>query len=270
MAGVGATGSWPQVLKGDFCARAACQEPLRRCESRSREQALGRPEHEVEPVASTDLQPADRATHLTPKATSLAPAPKCSGCCGGIWCAAGVQEQECNVRDSSLQPKSGQARSCTHESKSCCAQRQSVGIPVPDGAVPSVPWEAVRHNLAGRNGPCCGHSCAAGKRERFAGQTGPNDSVGEELIDKVSTTAKAARGRRQAGNGGRLRLKNPPCERDDLQAVGRAAQNFAQSLFAGASPQNAVSRRPLVNRVREIRMRGSIGGVGSEPGLRAV
>ena len=51
--GVGAPGSRPQACEGDLGARAGCQKPVRRRESRSGEQARG-PQHEVKPAASTE------------------------------------------------------------------------------------------------------------------------------------------------------------------------------------------------------------------------
>jgi hypothetical protein len=57
-----------------------------------------------------------------------------------------------------------------------------------------------------------------------------------------------------------------------VQAASRAIPDRAQ-IPAGevpAGPRNAASRRPLVSRVREIRMHGLNGGVGSVTGLRAI
>jgi hypothetical protein len=194
LTGFRAPGSRPQASEGDFCAGTACQKPVRQCESRSRQQAFGWPQHEVERETSTGLQPADRLIHLTPKAISLAPEPKC-GC---VWCVAGVQGQECNLRNSSVQPRSGQARSHTNKSNSVRAQREFEGMQVPDGAAPSVPWAVVGHTLAKRKGCCCGHSGAAAKRKGFAGQTGPSDPS----VKSRAITIKAVRGRSQAGSWG--------------------------------------------------------------------
>jgi hypothetical protein len=153
-AGVGAPGSRPQVVEGDLRARAGCQQPVRRREPRSGEQARG-PQHEVKPAAATDLRPAGRVAHVTAKATSLA----------------------------------GQLQ----------------------------------------------------RRIRAAAKRAP---------------------------GGRVPVTDSPRGRDDLR-VTCAAVHPAQPLLAGAGPHNAASRRPRVSRVREIRMHGLSGGVGSERGLRA-
>lgn len=74
-AGVGAPGSRPEGLEGNLRARAGRQEPVRRREPGGGEQAGG-PQHEVKPAASTELQPAGRAAHVTAKAAPLAQEPK--------------------------------------------------------------------------------------------------------------------------------------------------------------------------------------------------
>src|SRR5213592_3679573 len=161
---VGAPGSRPQVVEGDLCARAGRQKPVRRREPRSGEQARG-PQHEVKPAASTHLQPAGRAAHLTAKATPLARKPKCAGGCGGVWGAARVQGVERNTRDPSVQPGSGQASSYKPKAKSSRAQRESEGIVVPLGQARAGSAKAVRHNAAGGKDPCGGHAEIAGKRK---------------------------------------------------------------------------------------------------------
>ncbi len=182
--GVGAAGSRPQVVEGDVFARAGRKKPVRRREPRSGEQARG-PQHQVKPAASTDLQPAGRAAHVTAKATPRAPGPKRAGGCGGVWGAARVQGVERNTRGPSAQPLSGQARSYKPEAKSGRVQRESEGIVVPNGAAQVGPTKAVRHNAAGGKDPCGGHVGRAGKREGMAGKTEPNDPGGDEPRDKV-------------------------------------------------------------------------------------
>ena len=125
--GVGAPGSRPQAVEGDLHARAGRQKPARRRESRNGEQARG-PQHEVKPAASTDLQPAGRAAHVTAKATSVQRDPKREADCGGVWGAARVQGQVRNVRGPSAQPESGRARPYKPKAKSGRAQRESEGI----------------------------------------------------------------------------------------------------------------------------------------------
>ena len=182
--GVGAPGSRPQVVEGDLHARAGRQKPARRRKPCNGEQARG-PQHQVKPAASTHSQPAGRAAHVTAKATSPAREPKRAGGCGGVRGAARVQGVERNTRDPSAQPESGQARSYKPKAKSRRAQRESEGTVVLDGAVQAAPTKAVRHNAAGRKGPCGGHAAGAGKREGMAGGTGPNDPGGDEPRDQV-------------------------------------------------------------------------------------
>ena len=118
--GVGAPGSRPQVVEGDLRARAGRQKPVKRRKPFSREQARG-PQHEVKPAASTHLQPAGRAAHVTAKATSPGRVPKRAGDCGGVWGAARVQGVERNTRDPSALPESGQARSYNQGEIEACA-----------------------------------------------------------------------------------------------------------------------------------------------------
>ena len=264
--GVGAPGSRPQVVEGDLLARAGCQKPVRRRKPRSGEQARG-PQHEVKPAASTDLQAAGRAAHVTAKATSPGRDPKRAGDCGGVWGAARVQGQVRNVRGPSARPESGQACSYKPKAKSRRAQRESEGIVVPHGT--RVPTKAVGHNAAGGKGPCGGHADGAGKREGMAGKTGPNDPDAGDCGDKVRQLQRQLWAAAKRAPGGRVHVKNPACRGDDLQATCSAASNPAQPLLARAGPHNAASRRPLVSRVWEIRMHGLSGGLGSEPGLRA-
>jgi len=185
-----------------------------------------------------------------------------------------VQGQVRNVRGPSVRPESGQMSSYKPKAKSNRAQRESEGIVVLDGGVQAASTKAVGHNAAGGKGPCGGHAEIAGKREGMAGKTGPNnpddrDSKEDGSSDKVRQLQRQLWAAAKRAPGGRLRVKNPPCGRDDPQAACRAVHNPAQSLFAGAGPHNAASRRPLVSRVREIRMHGLNGGVGSLTGLRA-
>jgi len=266
--GVGAPGSRPQVVEGDFRARAGRQKPVKRREPFSGEQARG-PQHEVKPAASTDLQPAGRASHVTAKATSLVQGPKRAGGCGGVRGAARVQGVVWNTRDPSARPESGQASSYKPKAKSSRAQRESEGIVVPDGGVQTSSAKAVRHNAAGGKGPCGGHAEIAGKREGMAGQTVPNDPGGDEPRDKVRRLQRQLWAAAKRAPGGRVHVKNQACGRDDLQAACSAVHDPAQPLLARAGPHNAASRRPLVSRVREIRMHGLNGGVGSVTDLRA-
>jgi hypothetical protein len=240
--GVGAPGSRPQVVEGDLHARAGRQKPVRRRKPRSGEQARG-PQHEVKPAASTDLQPAGRAAHVTAKATPLAREPKRAGGCGGVWGAARVQGQVRNVRGPSARPESGQASSYKPKAKSNRAQRESEGIVVLDGQAQAEPTKAVRHNAAGGKGPCGGHAEIAGKREGMAGKTEPNDPGGDEPNDKVRQLQRQLWAAAKRAPVGREHVKDQPCGRDDPQVACRAVHNPAQSLFAGAGLHNAASRQ---------------------------
>ena len=264
--GVGAPGSRPQVVEGDLCARAGCQKPVRRRKPRSGEQARG-PQHEVKPAASTDLQPAGRAAHVTAKATSLQRDPKRCGDCGGVWGAARVQGHVRNVRGPSAQPLSGQASSYKPKAKSSRAQRESEGIVVPEGATALT--KAVGHNAAGGKGPCGGHADGAGKREGMAGKTEPNDPDAGDCGDKVRQLQRQLWAAAKRAPGGRVHVKYPAGRSDALPETCKAIATPAQPLPHGVGPHNAASRRPPVSRVREIRMHGLNGGVGLNSGLRA-
>jgi hypothetical protein len=264
--GVGAPGSRPQVWEGDLHARAGRQKPARRREPRNGEQARG-PQHEVKPAASTDLQPAGRAAHVTAKATPLAQEPKRAGGCGGVWGAARVQGQVRNVRGPSAQPESGPASSYKPKAKSNRAQRESEGIVVPDGAPAST--KAVRHNAAGGKGPCGGHAEIAGKREGLAGKTGPKHPVGVEPIAKARQLQRQLWAAAKRAPGGQVHVPYPAGRSDELPVTCMLIAIPAQSLSFGTGPHNAARRRPLVSRVREIRMHGLNGGVGSVMDLRA-
>jgi len=265
--GVGAPGSRPQVVEGDLCARAGCQKPVRRHKPRSGEQARG-PQHEVKPAASTQLQPAGRAAHVTAKATSSGQEPKRSDGCGGVWGAARVQGQVWNVRGPSARPESGQASSYKPKAKSSRAQRESEGIVVLHGA--QAPTKAVRHNAAGGKGPCGGHADGAGKREGMAGQTGPNDPVGDEPSDKVRQLQRQLWAAAKRAPGGRH--THASC----VHLWGLTTSGRRGDGLPGAALLERVGRTmlpadwPLVSRVREIRMHGLSGGVGSHTGLRAM
>jgi hypothetical protein len=266
--GVGAPGSRPQVLEGDLYARAGCQKPVRRCKPRSGEQARG-PQHEVKPAASTQLQPAGRAAHVTAKATPLAQEPKRAGGCGGVWGAARVQGLERNVRGPSARPLSGQARSYKPKAKSSRAQRESEGTVVPNANARAEATKAVWHNAAGGKGPCGGQAEIAGKREGLAGKTGPKHPVGIEPIAEARQLQRQLWAAAKRAPGGQVHVPYPAGRSDELPATCMLIAVPAQSRSFGTGPHNAARRRPLVSRVREIRMHGLNGGVGSVIDLRA-
>jgi hypothetical protein len=264
--GVGAPGSRPQVVEGDLCARAGCQKPVRRRKPRSGEQARG-PQHEVKPAASTQLQPAGRAAHVTAKATSSGQEPKRSDGCGGVWGAARVQGQVWNVRGPSARPESGQASSYKPKAKSSRAQRESEGIVVLHGA--QAPTKAVRHNAAGGKGPCGGHAEIAGKSEGLAGETGPKHPVGCKPIAKARQLQRQLWAAAKRAPGGRVHGQFQVAGGDAQAVPCKASSASVQPLSEGAEPHNAARRRPPVSRVREIRMHGLSGGVGFVIDLRA-
>ena len=264
--GVGAPGSRPQAVEGDLRARAGRQEPARRRRPCNGEQARG-PQHEVKPAASTDLQPAGRAAHVTAKATSSEREPKRAGGCGGVGGAARVQGHVRNVRGPSARPLSGQACSYKPKAKSRRAQRESEGIVVPDGATAST--KAVRHNAAGGKGPCGGHAEIAGKREGLAGKTGPKHPVGVKPIAKARQLQRQLWAAAKRALGGQVHVPYPAGRSDALPVTCMLIAVPAQSLSFGTGPHNAARRRPLVSRVREIRMHGLNGGVGCVIDLRA-
>jgi hypothetical protein len=189
-------------MKGELPARAGRQEPARQRQLRSGEPARG-PQHQVKPAASTDSQSAGRADHVTAKATSSAGEPKPAIDCGGVWGAARVQGGVWNTRDPSAQSLSGQGGSYKPKAKLSAVQRQSEGMVVPQSVGEATRTNAVTNNAAGGKRPCGGRAEVAGKRERMAGRTGPNDSGGDAPRDKVRqlqrqlwAAAKRAPGRR--------------------------------------------------------------------------
>ena len=265
--GVGAPGSRPQVVEGDLCARAGRQKPVRRRKPRSGEQARG-PQHQVKPAASTHLQPAGRAAHVTAKATLSGRAPKRADACGGVWGAARVQGVERNTRDPSARPESGRARLYKPKAKSRRAQRESEGIVVLDGGAQAAPTKAVGHNAAGGKGPCGGHAGGAGKREGMAGQTGPNDPGDDESRDKVRQLQRQLWAAAKRAPGRRDHVMYRVCGDDVPQAAWKRTIPGVTLDLQGARVMLRADR-PLVSRVREIRMHGLNGGLGSDRGLRA-
>ena len=175
-----------------------------------------------------------------------------------------------NTRDPSARPGSGQARSYKPKAKSRRAQRESEGIVVPMGRVRAGSAKAVWHNAAGGKGPCGGHADGAGKREGMAGETGPNDPDDQVSSDKVRQLQRQLWAAAKRAPGGRVHAQYRASGGDVLQVACKVIPAAAQHLFVGTGPHNAASRRPLVSRVREIRMHGLNGGVGSNYGLRAL
>jgi RNA-directed DNA polymerase len=159
-------------------SRAGRQEPVRRREPCSGEQARG-PQHQVKPAASTEKQCESRAAHVTAKATLNAPG---SGqirawSLAGVEGAARVQGEARNTRDPSGQPESGTSASHKPKVKASAAQRESEGTVV-------VAMVAT-NNATGAKGPCGGQVEGAGKREGMAGDSGPNHPGGRESAAKV-------------------------------------------------------------------------------------
>jgi RNA-directed DNA polymerase len=122
---------------------------------------------------------------------------------GGVRGAARVRGEARNTRDPSAQPESGRGGSYKPKAKSSAVQRESEGIVVPQSGVRATRTNAVTNNAAGGKGPCGDRAGGAGKRERMAGKTGPNDSDGRVPCAKVRQlqrqlwiAAKRAPGRR--------------------------------------------------------------------------
>jgi hypothetical protein len=103
----------------------------------------------------------------------------------------------------------------------------------------------------------------------MAGKTGPNDPGGDEPSDKVRQLQKQLWAAAKRAAGGRVHVKYPAGRSDDLSTTCKANAAPPQTLSFGTGPHNAARRRPLVSRVREIRMHGLNGGVGFVIDLRA-
>lgn len=180
-----------------------------------------------------------------------------------------MQGLERNVRGPSARPLSGQASSYKPKAKSNRAQRESEGIVVPDGGAQAPLTKAVGHNAAGGKGPCGGHAEIAGKREGLAGKTGPKHPVGVEPIAKARQLQRQLWAAAKRAPGGQVHVPYPAGRSDALPVTCMLIADPAQSRSFGTGPHNAARRRPLVSRVREIRMHGLNGGVGSDFDLRA-
>ena len=259
---VGAPGSRPQAARETSAAQAGCRKPVRRRKPRSGEQARG-PQHEVKPAASTDLQPAGRADHVTAKATLGERVPKRSDGCGGVWGAARVQGQVRNVRGPSARPESGQARSYKPKAKSSRVQRESEGIIVPMGAVQAASAKAVRHNAAGGKGPCGGHAEIAGKREGLAGETGPKHPMGHTAHAKVQQPQRQLGPQPSGHRRDGVPMRCASTSRGVTSPGRHGVPLSGAVLLATGGRAMLRADRPLVSRVREIRMHGLSGGVGS-------
>src|ERR1019366_5528648 len=120
----GAPGSRPQATLERAWSQAGRQEPVRRREPSSGEQARG-PQHHVKPAASTDSQSEAGAAHVTAKATPAKRAPERDVGLGGVGGAARVQREARNTRDPSQQPPSRQGGSYKPKAKSSAAERGS-------------------------------------------------------------------------------------------------------------------------------------------------
>ena len=189
-------------MRGDPRVRAGHQKPARRRKPSSGERAHG-PQHQVKPAASRELQSGGRAAHVTAKATPTRGEPNDLVGCGGVWGAARVSGEARNTRDPTAPPESGRGGSYKPTAKSSAVQRESEGIEVPKNLVQAGGTNAVTNNAAGGKGPCGDRAGGAGKRERMAGKTGPNDSGGlvprekvRQLQRQLWAAAKRAPGRR--------------------------------------------------------------------------
>jgi hypothetical protein len=166
----GAPGSRPQASVERLVAEAGCQEPPRR-------EPVRRPQREVKPAASSDLQPESRAGHVAAKAMSAAPesgGARVAGL-GGVRGAARVHGEERNTRGPSAQPKSGPRASYKPPAKASVAQRESEGTVV-------VTSRATNH-ARGAKGPCGGNVGHASTHEGLTARS--NHPGGRESADEV-------------------------------------------------------------------------------------
>ncbi len=235
-----------QVRGRDPGARAGCQKPVKRRKLFSGEHVRG-PQHEVKPAASTHLQSGSRAAHVTAKATRDTRAPEHVFLPGGVGGATRVQGRVRNTRDPSAWPRSGQVASYKPKAKSTDAQRKSEGL--------IVPLIVTLQNVTGGKAPCFGHARSEGKREGMAAKSGPNNPDARTCAVQVQrpqrelwTVAERRRLSRQRTN---------QRARSDTRARGRGRDEHADV--------HALSRRPSVSRVREIRMHGLKGGLALLP-----
>src|SRR5436190_902655 len=168
---IGAPGSRPQSSGGDPDGRAGRQEPVRRREPRSGEQARG-PQHQVKPAASSQLQRESRAEHVAAKATFVDATSEAVRATSlpGVQGAARVHGSAGNRRDPSAQPESGIGDSYKPKAKASVAQRESEGI--------VVVTMAATNNATGAKGPCGGQVVDGGKREGMARGSGSNHPGG--------------------------------------------------------------------------------------------
>ena len=232
----GAPGSRSQARGEIPVSRAGRQEPTRRQEPRSGEQARG-PQHEVKPAASTEEQSESRAAHVTAKATSVTRASERATGLGGVWRAARVEGEVRNTGDPSVLPSSRQGGSYKPKAKSSAAERES------EGRV--VLAMVATNNAAGGKAPCGGHVQEAGNREGMAGRTGPN------YPDARQRVVTAPQPRHELGSYAKRRATATVRSRRDVREAFRAMAVHAA---------HAASRRPSVSRVPEIGMHGLKGG----------
>ena len=228
-------------------AQAERQKPLRR------EQQRG-PQHKVKPAASTEKQWESRAAHVTAKA-------KLDTVHSGRWLvaslpgvrgAARVEGEERNTGGPSARPQSGRGEPYKLKVKAATVQRESEGIVVPQKEARASGTNAVKNNAAGGKGPWSGYVVKAGKREGMAGRTGPNDPDGlrpfekaQELPRRLWAAAKQVTGRTLYELA------------DHWRGVTSSQRRREFNLGACVKPR---PERPLVSRVREIRMHGLRGG----------
>ena len=157
-------------------SEAECQKPG----VRVGEQVRG-PQHEVNPAASSHLQPEGRAAHVTAKATPKG--------LGGVWGAARVQGSARNAREPSAQPPSRLGDSYKSTTKANTAQRKSEGIVVPHAKATN----AAQQNAAGGKGPW--GLCRVDEEGTGAGMDAkrPNTPDGRSSVENVRRLQKRLR-----------------------------------------------------------------------------
>src|SRR3990172_9858757 len=171
-----APGSRPQPNAAERWPATAGRKKPSAAKAVGREQEP-RPQHEVNPAASTQKQSGGRAAHVAAKATSDAGDSGGASGPGGAWGAAWADGSVGNRGDPSRQPTSRQGPAYKPKAKSQGGERES------EGAV--VPRRGAQNNAPGGKGPCFGRASTGGKSEGMVRTAGPNHPGGLPPIDKA-------------------------------------------------------------------------------------
>lgn len=248
-------------------ACCAYPTPVRQREPHSGEQAR-RPQHEVRPAASTQLQPAVQGDHVAAKATSLAQEPKRAGGRGSVGGAARGKDRR-GAREPCLCSPSGAERARTSPSRSRAVRSGSAR-----GLSSRAVWPALP-----RRRPCGprrlkGRDFAVDKLMERAG-TGRHGSRGEAAARPASTGCRSkASSSALAGTVWRRWAKC--CERASMARRSCGAPTYPRQTGPNSlrlkSEECRVMLRadnPPVSRERTIRLHDLKRGLGPETGVRA-